>query len=644
MLKRNTLLTLSVMTLFLSSAGSVMAADKTSKFRVYQDTTMLLETSDYKSAENYARQFADSHVEEIGTRKWVWHNYPRYKVFQNGYSSSKWEYASLDQAIREASNWGHAIVRDLQSGGWVWSNYPKYRVYQGDDITMDSWNFETLNQAIAEAKKWGNAHIVELGTHRWVWDNIPASRKTELRSGSKIYQIYQDTYSAENWKFAYLEDAVNESLNWGNSKIVNTETGKVVYSNVKPYKVYQFDTLLNSFLSIDEAVAYAKQFDHTRITDDEAAGLDGTARVIWNNYPYYQVFQKDKWIADFSTIGGALSYAMSYSNASIRLYDDGSSIWNNLRDLQFWGWNGSSSDTTIRSQVNNTSGLDVVSPTYFQLADGSGNLTDSSNKETVAWLKKQGYSVHPLVNNQFDTAMTTQFLASAQARSKFISALVDKAVAIGADGLNIDFESVAGTDRSAFTTFMKEITDAAHQKRLVISVDLPRGSAAWNAKTAFEHEKLGQIVDYVITMTYDHYWKGSTEPGSVAGLPWVEQGVQEFLSYGIPRDKLIMGIPFYVREWKVDKSGKLDSNRALLMKDLTGLIDSKQAKLSWDSRFNQYKVEYEQDGFKNVFWLENEETVKARIDIAKKYELAGVAAWRLGYDSKELWNMMIQQK
>ncbi|WP_181410241.1 glycosyl hydrolase family 18 protein [Paenibacillus sp. tmac-D7] len=644
MLKRKTLLSLAAITLFLSVAGNAAAADKTSKYRVYQDTKLILETSDYKTAENYARWFADSHVEEIGTRNWLWDNYPRYKVYQHGYSAPDWEFATLDEAVREASKWGSASVRDLQSGGWVWNNYPRYRLYQGDN-TLDGWTFVTLNDAIAEATKWANAHIVDLSTHRWVWDNVAAAKKTELRqTGAKTYQVYQGKYTTDSWKFAYLEDAIAESLRWSNSTIVNTSTGKVVFSNVKSFKVYQNNNYLDAFLSVDDAIAYAKWYDHTRIVNEEAPKLAGSNQTVWSNYPYYQVFQNNNLIADFNTIPAALNYAKGYSNASIRLYDGGTAIWDNLRKLQYWGWNGTSSDGTIRSHVNTTSGLDVVSPTYFNLEDSAGNVTDTSNKDTVAWLKKQGYAVHPLVHNQFDPKLTTAFLASKEARGKFIGTLVNKAAQLGVDGLNIDFESLSGSDRANFTAFMEELTAAAHARNLLISVDLPRGSAKWNAQTAFDHEKLGGIVDYIITMTYDQYWKGSTEPGSVAGLPWVEEGIKEFLSYGIPRDKLIMGVPFYVREWKVDSAGNLESNRALLMKDLEPLIQEKKATKTWDARFQQYRVEYMQDGYKNVFWLENEATIKARIDLAKKYELAGVAAWRLGYDNANVWQTMIQQK
>ncbi|SDC45057.1 Spore germination protein YaaH [Paenibacillus sp. UNCCL117] len=644
MLKRKTLLSLTALSLLFSVAGTAAAADKTTKYRVYQDTTLLYEAQDYKSAEAYARRFADSHVEEIGSRNWVWHNYPRYKVYQHGYSSSSWEYATLEQAIREASNWGSASVRDLQSGGWVWNNYPEYQVYQGEG-TMPSWSFRTLNEAILEAKKWSNSHIIELDSHAWVWDNISAAAKAEARSQSpKVYQVYQGTHTSDSWKFGLLEDAVQESLRWGNSTVVNTNSGQVVFSNLKPFKVYQNSTYLNDFLSLDDAIAYAKQFAHTRIENEQAPKVNGKAQIIWNNYPFYQVYQSSNLIGEFTTIGSALQYAKGYSNASIRLYDDGSAIWDNLRKLQYWGWNGSSADATIRSQVNTTRGLDVVSPTYFTLADASGNLTDTSNKDTVSWLKSQGMAVHPLVNNQFDAALTTKFLASKDARAKFIAALVDKSAALGVHGINVDFESLAASDRANFTTFMQELVNAAHAKNLLVSVDLPRGSVKWNAKTAFDHEKLATIADYIMTMTYDQYWKGSTEPGSVAGLQWVEEGVKEFLSYGIPRDKLIMGIPFYVREWKVDGSGNLVSNRAVLMKDIPKLIQDKKATQTWDPAFQQYKVEYKEGGFTYVFWKEDEATVKARIDIAAKHELAGVAAWRLGYDTTELWNMMLQQK
>src|SRR5690606_13098656 len=102
------------------------------------------------------------------------------------------------------------------------------------------------------------------------------------------------------------------------------------------------------------------------------------------------------------------------------------------------------------------------------------------------------------------------------AQTKFITTIVDQAAAIGVDGLNIDFESLNGNDRQAYTEFIASLTDYAHSKHLVISIDLPRGSVRWNHLSAFDHEKLAGIVDYIITMAYDQHYKGSPNAGSVS--------------------------------------------------------------------------------------------------------------------------------
>ncbi|PYI54802.1 glycosyl hydrolase family 18 protein [Paenibacillus flagellatus] len=623
-------------TLLTAPAAAYAAANKTTKYRVYQNETAVAEFSDLKQAIARAQWYEDSYVEDIGTRQWVWNNFPRFKLYQYDVSLPDWEFDTLEEAKAVGRYYGHAAIRDMQSTGWVWNNYPKYRLYQGD-ITLDRWEFAELKDAIAEAAYYLNAHVIDLSTNRWVWDNIPVAEKEQRRQGERIYNVYQNGTTQDGWSFAYLEDAVNEALKWSNSIVVDSSNGgKTVYANEKRYKVYQNDTLINEFVGIDEAIAYAQWFLHIAIK------LDG--KEIWNNYPYYQVYQSNEPVAEFKTIAEALQYAQWYKNISIRTYH-GERIWNNSRKLLFWGWNGSSAADTIKKQAQTTVGLDIDSPTWFQLADASGNLKDMSSKESVAWLKSQGYAVHPLVNNQFDSALTTQFLANPAAQTTFIQSLVGKASALGVDGLNIDFENLSGKDRAAFTAFIRSLTEAAHAKQLLVSVDLPRGSVKWNHQTAFDHEQLGAIVDYVITMTYDQHYSGSEKPGSVSGLSWAEEGVKEFLQYGIPRDKLLMGIPYYVREWKINAAtGALESNRAVYMKDIPALIAAKKAVSTWDAQFQQYKVEYEEAGYKYVFWMESAETVQARVEIAKKYDLAGVAMWRLGFETTDVWNAILPKK
>ena len=170
-------------------------------------------------------------------------------------------------------------------------------------------------------------------------------------------------------------------------------------------------------------------------------------------------------IGEFKTIPEALSYSVQYSNASIQTLDH-RLLWDNFKKLQVWGWNGMSGGDAIKAHVNNTVGLDVDSPSYFELADAAGNLKDNSNADTVKWLQKNGYTVYPLVSNQFNSTLTTQFLADSAAQDKFVKALVDRSVQLGVPGINVDFESLAGSDRNAFTAFISKLTSYAHLKNL----------------------------------------------------------------------------------------------------------------------------------------------------------------------------------
>jgi spore germination protein YaaH len=296
--------------------------------------------------------------------------------------------------------------------------------------------------------------------------------------------------------------------------------------------------------------------------------------------------------------------------------------------------------TAIQNQLSTTTGLDIDSPSWFKLADASGTLEDNSSVEGVEWLTAQNYAVHPLVSNQFNSSLTTQFLANPAAQTKFIQALIDRCVEMKIPGINVDFESLSGKDRSSFTEFIKNLTSYAHKKGLTLSLDLPRGSVKWNHISAFDHAQLSEIVDYIVIMSYDQFYSGSTSPGPVAGLDWVEEGIAEFLSYGIPREKLIMGIPFYVREWTLNTDGSLASNKAIYVKDIPDLLKEKSVITSWDAASGQNKIEYTEAGKKHVFWNENEATLLSRITLAKKLKLAGVAAWRLGYEPNSFWQTL----
>lgn len=626
-------------TLLAAVSGGVAEASASAslmtKYRVYQDGQALSEFPTEAKAIAYAKNVSYSHVETIAGRVWVWDNFPRYKVYKNGISMPEWEYRTYEQALTFAKTQRNVHIRDLENIGWKYAGHVKFRVYQGDK-TQPIWAFTTIEAAIKEAKKWNNAHIIDLTKNEWVWDNLTAAQKKSQRSAKAVYQITIDGEPANNGKlYGFLYDAIKSSASISGSEVVNTATNQVLHSNVPAYTVIQYGKQLASYINLDAAVRHAKQVPYSEVANK--------GNVWWSGVPYLAVYQGDRQLRSFNTRTGAIDFARKYANATVR-NTDGRVIWSNAKSLVYMAWNGSASSSTVLSHAANTQGLTIDSPTWFELAAADGSLTDTSEAALVKTFKEQGILVTPLVHNQFDRTMTSAFLKDANAQHAFISKLVGRVSEIGAYGLNLDFEEVAGADRAAYTAFVTELAKAAHAKGLKMSIDLPRGSLSWNHLTAYDHAALSAVVDTIVIMAYDEHWSGSESPGSVAGLGWTEEGIKQFLSYGIPRSKLMLGIPFYVREWKLDAQGKLVGNRALLMKDLPALIADKKAVGVLDPESGQMKYKYYSEGFTYMFWAETNETVKARIQLAKKYDLAGVAAWRLGYESADLWTMMLRMK
>ncbi|GFN30772.1 glycosyl hydrolase family 18 protein [Paenibacillus xylaniclasticus] len=625
----------------LATFASAATTTKMTQYRVYQNNKALKEFVEYNSAITYAKSFSYSHIEKISNHQWVWDNFPRYAVYQNGVTTPARQFRSYNDALRLAQTLVNAHIRDFEKPGWIYSRYNAYQLYQGDK-TQASWSYLTLDEAKKEAKKWSNAHIIELSTGEWIWDNISDAQLAKQRAGNPVYDITVDGESAGAGTFASLYDAVQAAASIQDSVVVNLSTGVQAHSNVRKYEVQQNGRKIAAFVGLQAAVHYAKGFSNTRVMKDEIEW--------WTNVPFLTVSQSGRALRAFHTRASAVTFAAGYANASVTTAD-GHIIWSNESKLLYLGWNGTSDSSSILNQLSKTQGLDIDSPTWFKLGDSTGKLVDNSSKELAASIKSKGLKLWPLVHNDFDAKRTTAFLANSTARKTFINQLVNRVSSLGSEGINLDFEGLAASDRAAFTKFVRELTEAAHARNLKVSIDLIRGDVRWNDKTAYDFAAIGAIVDTVVMMAYDQHWKGSDTPGSVAEMKWVEEGIKQYLNYGIPRSKLLLGIPFYVREWKLNSSGAIVKDaggsyvsRAVLMNQLPQLIQEKHAVGTYDPESGQTKYKYTENGYTYVFWAETTASVAKRVDIAKKYDLAGAAFWRLGYEDEAIWATLLQKK
>lgn len=166
------------------------------------------------------------------------------------------------------------------------------------------------------------------------------------------------------------------------------------------------------------------------------------------------------------------------------------------------------------TQIGEMKGLDVISPTWFQLANADGDLINRASAKYVEWAHKRGYQVWALFSNTFnDVKMTGDFLNNTDSRDNAIRQLLSYAALYDLDGINIDFENINIEDKDALTQFVRELTPLLKEQGLVVSIDIGVPDGSENYSLCYDREALGEIVDYVMVMTYDQHW--STSPKAV---------------------------------------------------------------------------------------------------------------------------------
>ena len=297
------------------------------------------------------------------------------------------------------------------------------------------------------------------------------------------------------------------------------------------------------------------------------------------------------------------------------------------------------------SQLAYMPGLNVVSPTWFHLKDDEGNLQNNADIAYVNWAHANGYQVWGLVTNDFNRDRTHQVLSSTATRQKVINQLLIFAQLYSLDGINIDFENMHLKDRDLLTQFVRELTPLAHEQGLTVSIDVTIRSTSENWSMIYDRPALGKLVDYLIVMTYDEHWASSPKAGSVASLPWVERGLVGILEQ-VPKEKVVLGIPFYTRLWEEKKQadGSIKvSSRALSMAGAEKLVAEKGAQIIYDEKAQQDYAQWTEGSSTFKIWLENESSIAKRVQLVNKYDLAGVASWRRGFEKPIIWQVIQEE-
>lgn len=287
----------------------------------------------------------------------------------------------------------------------------------------------------------------------------------------------------------------------------------------------------------------------------------------------------------------------------------------------------------VASVIAGTTGLTTISPTWFTIQDTNGNITSLASSAYVDAAHQAGLEVWGLVDNFTNQVDTLAVLSNTQSRANMISQLITEAQNSGLDGINVDFEQITEEMSDHYIQFIRELSVECRKNQIVLSVDnyVPGFTSHYN------REEQGIVTDYVIIMGYDEHFAGSEEAGSVASIDFVREGITETLKE-VPKEKVINGLPFFTRLWIESSSGL--TSQAIGMQEAETAVANAGVTASWDEETQQNYAEWTADGNTYKIWLEDEQSLEAKLKVMQEYDLAGAAAWKLGFEKSGIWELI----
>ncbi len=313
-------------------------------------------------------------------------------------------------------------------------------------------------------------------------------------------------------------------------------------------------------------------------------------------------------------------------------------------------WNGNVYNNYDWSMLSDFCYFDYsVSPT-------TGNNTNGS----FAWLTSA--AVTAAISNSINVhfcatlfASHSTFLASASAQQTFITNVINLLNARpGSNGINIDFEGMSSSDKTPFTNFMTSLCNQVHAANSNYKVTLALYAVDWNS--VFNISALNVLVDNFIIMGYDYYYSNSAQAGPEAPLynfqtnynQTLSKSITYYLKQGATKNKLLLGLPWYGREWETiattipsNTTGNFTTSRTYsYIKNNASTYSTANKK--WDSNsFNPYYTYLSGSSIRQC-WIDDNYSYSRKFDMVNQRGLGGIGIWALGYDDgySDLWNLI----
>jgi spore germination protein len=302
--------------------------------------------------------------------------------------------------------------------------------------------------------------------------------------------------------------------------------------------------------------------------------------------------------------------------------------------------------TTVAPELENAAReagplLTYLAPFSFQV------LRDGSLKEPLLndfpAIARQNNNVLMMVltnqeNDQFSDELGRIILNDIPIQDRLLNNIVTTAKKYGFRDIHFDFEFLRPADREAYNRFLRKAKARFNQEGWLLSTALaPKKSAtqkgAWYE--AHDYKAHGEIVDFVVIMTYE--WGYSGGPAMAVSPIGPVREVLEYAITEMPANKILMGQNLYGYDWTLPfVQGTIA--KAVSPQQAISLAAANNVPIQYDNEAQAPFFTYTAaDGKRHEVWFEDARSIQAKFNLIKELGLRGMSYWKLGLSFPQNW-------
>ncbi|QFT87089.1 Spore germination protein YaaH [Bacillus sp. THAF10] len=285
--------------------------------------------------------------------------------------------------------------------------------------------------------------------------------------------------------------------------------------------------------------------------------------------------------------------------------------------------------------------LTYLAPFSFQvLRDGSLKEPPLTNLPQIAAAENVTLMMvlTNLEEDGFSDELGRIILNDMNVQNKFLNNIVTTAKKYNFRDIHFDFEYLRPADKEAYNRFLRKARDRFKQEGWLISTALaPKTKADQKGKwyEAHDYKAHGEIVDFVVIMTYEWGYSGGP-PMAVSPIGPVRE-VLEYAITEMPSEKIMMGQNLYGYDWTLPFKPGGEFAKAISPQAAIELAADNNVAILYDTKAQAPHFNYQKEGKEHEVWFEDARSIQAKFDLIKELNLRGISYWKLGLPFPQNW-------